>query len=149
MSRHALTLVAEENAIQAAPSTVTAMITVTSGPEGLSFTSSNPRVVVQGTDITLKPASSTAMPVTYNLVFEAGAGIASFQTPSAEIPLEGTSAAFNVNPNSTTSFSMTFHNDLPVGSSKVSISFFVNWNSALLEILRSEDPTIILEAPNS
>lgn len=153
MSIQALALSVEEESpsqdLAVTGTTVTATIRVTSGTDGLSFTSLNPLVKAQGTDIALEPISSNVKPVTYNLIFEAGEGIASFQTPAAEISIDGTEAKFNVNPATTTSFSMTFVNDLPVGHKPISISFFINWNTPLLEFFRSQDPTIVLDPPKS
>lgn len=150
---YALALVAEDEAPRPEPSlgsTVQATITVTAGPQGLSFSSSTPLVQAAGTDITLQPASSTVQPVTYNLLFVAGSGIASFQTPAVEILLDGIKAAYTVSPSSDgSSFSLSFVNNLPVGDPSISLSFFLSWNSSLAELLKSEDPTIVLDPPNS
>jgi hypothetical protein len=154
MSTQALALSVEEESpsqklVESTGITVTATITVTAGAGGLAFSSSNPLVKAHGTDIKLEPTSSTEGPVTYNLIFVAGEGIASFEDPAAEISIDGIKARFNVSPATTTSFSMTFVNDLPVGHHPIPIEFFVNWETPLLELFRSEDPTIILDPPKS
>lgn len=150
----AIALVADQETALPEPlsgSKVDAIITVTAGLlNELSFTSDNPLVKAEGTDVTLKPESSKDQPVTYNLVFVAGSGIASFQTPAVKIPLDEARAAYTLNPSSDgKSFSMSYANHLPVKNPPFSISFFIDWNSALQERLRTEDPTIVLEPPNS
>jgi hypothetical protein len=151
---HALALVADdETTTRPEPSpgiTVPATITVDAGLQGLSFSSSNPLVQVAGTDITLQPDSSTVQPVTYDLLFVAGSGISSFQTPAVEILLNGIKAAYTLDPSSDgASFTLSFVNNLPKGDPSISLSFFISWNSTFAELLKSEDPTILLDPPKS
>jgi hypothetical protein len=149
---YAVALLAEEERAPLTPPKVTvvdATITVTASLDGLSFSSSNPLVTTKGTDISLQPADGMITPVNYNLLFVASSGIASFQTPAAEIWLDGTKVGYTVSPNSgDASFSMAFLNNLTEGP-QVAFSFTIFWNSTLFERNESEDPTILLDPPKS
>jgi hypothetical protein len=80
----------------------------------------------------------------------AGSGISSFQTPAVEILLNGIKAAYTLDPSSDgASFTLSFVNNLPKGDPSISLSFFISWNSTFAELLKSEDPTILLDPPKS
>lgn len=156
---YALALVTEEESSNAgpvpAPATADATIIVTAAGDQLTFVSTNPLVTVKGTDLNLKPASSEQQPTTFNLLFVASTGIASFRSPAAEIVLEGNKVGYAVYPNSGgSSFTLAFRNNVPKGDQPASYAFYVFWNgtpsaNAGPVFLESEDPTIYLDPPNS
>lgn len=154
---HALALVVDDETTRpdelSLPSKVEAVITVTADNQQkvVSFSSNNPLVqIVDGNDIKLQPDSSAHQPTTYELLFVASTGIASFRTPAAEIWLDGAMVAYTVNPSSDLSFTMSFRNNLPPQTPGARYAFTVLWNGSdgPLEA-ESEDPTIYLDPPNS
>jgi hypothetical protein len=156
---HALALVREEESLltsvgaASAPVNATILVSVDAATKSLSFQSFNSQVIVNGTDITLQPGTT---PVDFTLLFLAGEGIVSFQTPAAEIwqDPETKKVGYSVNPNSGgTSFTMSFRNRLVHEDPQASYSFTLFWNppsnSVSPELFMSEDPTILLNPPNS
>jgi hypothetical protein len=152
---YASALASVEAALVATVRTVNATIAVTDeGPLGLSFTSFNPLVTVKGTDISLTPGPDTPTPVNFNLLFVASTGIASFLTPAAEIQLDGNKVGYTVSPNSGgSSFTLSFLNNLPEGNPQIPYAFTIFWISSLRasyqKLLKSEDPTILMDPPKS
>lgn len=119
----------------------------------LSLDTTSPGVTVVGTNVILEPTSSTQLPVTYNLTFQAGTGIKSFATPAAEIWVSSAEAiAIAVNPTNTpaTTFVMSFVNNLAPTDNARAYSFDILYTSTgLEEKVRLKDPTILLDPPNN
>lgn len=150
MSSRALALSIEEETTQDA-TTVDAVIAVNAKGDDITLASTSPGILVAGTTVILQPASSAVTPVTYNLKFEAGTGVDSFDNPAAELWVESTreKIAIAVNRTTSTSFLTSFINNLEPKDDPQAISFTISYVPSGQTLVVRKDPTFLLDPPNS